>query len=64
MKKVPYSRTTAWFKHAVPRLLDRLARDAMQPARIEGCIKIATMLADDQCSHSLEGQYPHWQYQC
>jgi len=51
-KKVPNSRITAQSKHAVPRLLDRLARDAMQPARIEGYIKIMTMLADSQCSHS------------
>jgi len=65
--KVPNRRTTTGFKHAVPRLLDRLARDAMQPARIEGYIKIATMLGDvqcSQCSHSLEALHPHWQYQC
>jgi len=62
--KVPNSRTTARSKHAVPRILDRLARDAVQTARIEGYIKIATMLGYGQCSHSLEGRHPHWQYQC
>ena len=61
--KVPNSRTTARSKHAVPRLLDRLARDAVQTARKEGYIKIATMLGDVQCSHSLEGRHPRWQYQ-
>ena len=50
--KVPNSRTTARSKHAVPRLLDRLARDAMQPARIEGYIKIVTMLGYGRFSHS------------
>ena len=57
--KVPNRRTTARSKHAVPRILDRLARDAVQTARIEGYIKIATMLGDGQCSHSLEARHPH-----
>ena len=63
--KITNSRGIARSKHAVPRLFDRLARDAMQPARIKGYIKIATMLGDvqcSQCSHSLEGRHPHWQY--
>ena len=62
--KVPNSRTTARSKHAVPRLLDKLARDAVQTARKEGYIKIASMLGYGQCSHSLEDQHPYWQYQC
>ena len=62
--KVLNSRTTARSKHAVPRLLDRLARDAVQTARKEGYIKIASMLGYGQCSHSLEDQHPYWQYQC
>ena len=49
--KATNSRTTARFKHAVPRLLDRLARDAVQTARKEGYIKITTMLGDSRCSH-------------
>jgi len=46
--KVSNNRTTARFKNAVPRFLDRLARDAVQTARKEGYIKIATMLGDVQ----------------
>ena len=39
--KVPDRETTT--KQAVPRLIDRLARHAMQPARKEGYIKFATI---------------------
>jgi len=35
------------------RLLDRLARDALQPARKEGYIKIAIMLEDIADAHIL-----------
>ena len=60
--KVPNRRTTARFKHTVPRLFDRLARDALQPARkvtsrSQPCLETAD-------SHSLEGRHRHWQYQC
>jgi len=44
--KVPDIEITAQFKQAVPRLFDRRARDALQTARREDYIKIATMLVD------------------
>jgi len=44
--KVPNRETVARFRQAALRLLDRLARDALQPARKESYIKIATMLED------------------
>lgn len=45
-EKVPNKETIDRFKQAALRLLDRLARDAVQPARKEGYNKIANMLDD------------------
>lgn len=45
-EKQPSREAIDRFKHAALRLLDRLARDALQPARKEGYSKIANMLDD------------------
>ncbi len=45
-EKVPNKESVDRFKQAALRLLDRLARDATQPARKEGYNKIAGMLDD------------------
>jgi len=49
--KVPNRETTTRSKQAAARLLDRLARDALQSAMKEGYIKVANMLGDiaDAC---------------
>jgi len=41
-----YWETTAQLKKAALRLLDRLARDALEPARKEGYNRIATIMED------------------
>ena len=44
--EVPNRETVTRFKQAALRLLARLARDVLQPARRESYIKIAIMLED------------------